>query len=152
MPVSGEASEAFSIVSASLWYHGHWGGMESAIAARIFKDHCRQENNGAALVLDVGSHVGYFSLLALAHGCHTRTLEYDARLLRYLNLSIHMNNFDSRESLLHWGYVGNSAYLEGVEVSFHADAPSNSYTATWEDEISPRLMNLDDLLPAISEH
>ena len=66
-PLGVEAMDRrnFGIVAASLWHHGRWGGAESVIARRIFERHCAADG----VVADLGSHVGYFTLLAAAHGC-----------------------------------------------------------------------------------
>ena len=65
-PLGVEAMDRrnFGIVAASLWHHGRWGGAESVIARRIFERHCAADG----VVADLGSHVGYFTLLAAAHG------------------------------------------------------------------------------------
>ena len=100
-PVGGK--DPFAGVSASLWYMGGWGGLESRVASSIFRDHCGGTGN---LILDVGSHVGYFTLLALAHGCRTTTVELNPRFIELLRLSIALNGFDAGNSTIVHGYVG----------------------------------------------
>jgi FkbM family methyltransferase len=98
MPMATAARDDFAIVSASLWLHGDWGGVESVIAARIFADHCGGEGGGEAapVMLDVGAHVGYFTLLARAHGCRTRSVEMNPSYLEKLRLSMFLNDFAHR--------------------------------------------------------
>ena len=91
-PLGVEAMDRrnFGIVAASLWHHGRWGGAESVIARRIFERHCAADG----VVADLGSHVGYFTLLAAAHGCATRSAEIDADFVALLGLALRANGFD----------------------------------------------------------
>lgn len=102
-PVGPEAwaEEAFGVVSASLWFRGRWGGAESVIASGIFARYC----GGGALVADVGSHVGYFTLLARAHGCDTRSVDANPSFAQLVRVSLGLNGFaptarDVREGLV----------------------------------------------------
>lgn len=71
---------------------GYWSPVESQIFHHVLKKHgCR---DGKALVLDVGAHVGYFSLIAASYGCRVASFEPNSVALRYLNLSRAINNFD----------------------------------------------------------
>ena len=82
----------FGIVAASLWNRGGWGGGESVVARRVFETRCPNSEN---VVVDLGSHVGYFTLLAAAHGCQTRSAELDPDFARLLRLALHANDFDA---------------------------------------------------------
>ncbi|KAJ1463022.1 hypothetical protein M885DRAFT_556732 [Pelagophyceae sp. CCMP2097] len=83
-------SNNFGIVSASLWLRGEWGGAESVIASAIFSKHCGK----GGYVVDVGSHVGFFTLLAQAHGCRTVSVDGNAQFLALLRVALNVNGFD----------------------------------------------------------
>ena len=92
-PVGSRAwlDENFGVVSASLWLRGRWGGAESIVAAAIFAEHC---GAGRSMV-DVGSHVGYFTLLAQAHGCATTSVDMSDQFAQLLRVSQGLNGFPS---------------------------------------------------------
>jgi FkbM family methyltransferase len=71
---------------------GYWSPAESQIFHHVLRRHgCK---DGKALVIDVGAHVGYFSLIAASYGCRVVSFEPNSVALRYLNLSTAINNFD----------------------------------------------------------
>jgi len=70
---------------------GYWSPVESQIFHHVLKTHgC---SDGKALVIDVGAHVGWFSLLSASYGCRVISFEPNTVALRYLNLSKSINNF-----------------------------------------------------------
>ena len=144
--------------SESLTQHlgvSRWGGAESRIAAQIFREHCSANESSVApvvrpVVLDVGAHVGYFTLLARAHGCSTRSLELDRDLLPFHELSLRMNDFETgpADGKLHWGYVGETASTCAAMTDV---APQNlesmeGAVEPWGGVSSPQRIELDDLL------
>ncbi|XP_024390896.1 uncharacterized protein [Physcomitrium patens] len=71
---------------------GYWSPVESMIFHTVLKRHgCR---GGRNLVIDIGAHVGYFSLIAASYGCRVKSFEPNSVALRYLNLSRALNNYD----------------------------------------------------------
>jgi len=128
----------FGIVSASLWHRGRWGGLESVIACkaafskrvlgarrgdadearpsthrrrrRILETHCR----GDAVMVDLGSHVGYFTMLAAAHGCATRSAELDAGFVSLVRLALDANGFDHGRHRVFEGAVPAEHSLDSV--------------------------------------
>lgn len=138
-PIQSRAADAFAIVSASIYYRGRWGGAESSIAAYIFNEYCGAASGKAPLVLDIGSHIGYFTLLARAHGCDTHSVELNSDLLPYLKLSLSLNDFDPSKSALHHGFVGDA---ENTCAFFNDSNVSG--------EQAPKQIILDELLPPLS--
>lgn len=70
---------------------GYWSPVESHIFHHILRRHgC---NHGHSLVLDVGAHVGWFSLLSASYGCRVKSFEPNTVAFRYLNLSKTLNSF-----------------------------------------------------------
>lgn len=71
---------------------GYWSPVETLIFHYVLRRHGCQD--GKALVVDVGAHVGYFSLISASYGCRVASFEPNSAALRYLNLSRAANNFD----------------------------------------------------------
>lgn len=71
---------------------GYWSPVETLIFQTIL-DHSDGCQDGRALVVDVGAHVGYFSLLSAAYGCRVASFEPNAMALKYLQASKDFNNF-----------------------------------------------------------
>ena len=70
---------------------GYWSPVESQIFHHVLRRHgCK---DGQALVIDVGAHVGYFSLIAASYGCRVASFEPNSVALQYLNLSRAINDF-----------------------------------------------------------
>ena len=71
---------------------GYWSPVETLIFQTIL-DHSDGCQDGRALVVDVGAHVGYFSLLSAAYGCRVASFEPNGLALKYLEASKDFNNF-----------------------------------------------------------
>ena len=72
---------------------GYWSPVETLIFHYVLK-RSRECKNGKAVVVDVGAHVGYFSLISASYGCHVVSFEPNSEALRYLNLSRAVNNYN----------------------------------------------------------
>jgi FkbM family methyltransferase len=71
---------------------GYWSPVETLIFRYVLRrsNGC---NNGKALVVDVGAHVGYFSLISASYGCRVVSFEPNSEAIRYLNLSRAVNDY-----------------------------------------------------------
>ena len=115
----------FGIVAASLWHHGRWGGAESLIARRVFEAHCVADPS--AVVADFGSHVGWFTLLAAAWGCATRSAELDDGFVALLRLALDANGFtDAARHVVYAGAVPADHSVDAVT----ATTPCSSTSIT----------------------
>ena len=92
-PVSGAATLDFQLVSSSLWMKGSWSQKESSVASRILESGCGGEGGGKEAMLDVGSHVGYFALMAAAAGCRALAVEVNPYFAELLRMSARLNRF-----------------------------------------------------------
>ncbi|KAG0579210.1 hypothetical protein KC19_4G082000 [Ceratodon purpureus] len=109
-------SNCFCDICEKVRHLGYWSPAESQIFHHVLRRHGCED--GKALVIDIGAHVGYFSLIAASYGCRVISFEPNSVALRYLNLSTAINNFD-RVSL----------YQKGVGA---ADTQANyRQTDTW---------------------
>lgn len=76
---------------------GYWSPVESHIFHHVLRKYgCR---DGKALVIDVGAHVGWFSLVSASYGCRVVSFEPNTVALRYLNLSRVINNLHHQVAL-----------------------------------------------------
>lgn len=76
---------------------GYWSPVESHIFHHVLRKYgCR---DGKALVVDVGAHVGWFSLVSASYGCRVVSFEPNTVALRYLNLSRVINNLHHQVAL-----------------------------------------------------
>lgn len=128
----------FAPVSASLWHQGYWSPAESHVSSILFDEYCAETAN-TAVVYDIGSHVGYYGLLALAHGCkNVVAVEINFYFNELLHLSYRLNNFAAEGKSLkiveklvgdpdlchfngqsnrkNWGFEGNKENAEDLTV------------------------------------
>lgn len=71
---------------------GGWAEFETLLASDIFKRFCGTQEN---LFIDVGSNIGWFSMLAASHGCRAWAFDGNLEALTYLDLSVRLNSFDA---------------------------------------------------------
>lgn len=72
---------------------GYWSPVETLILNYVLRRYGCQD--GKALVVDLGAHFGYFSLISASHGCRVASFQTNVAALRYLNLSRAVNNFEN---------------------------------------------------------
>ena len=65
---------------------------EAQIARAVFSTQCDSARKVQPLVADVGANSGFFSLLALAHGCRASAYEPIDLISRFIQLSVKMND------------------------------------------------------------
>lgn len=87
-----EVSDA-AHVSAIIRQSGGYAPVESAVVSAVLRRSCRAGPTGAPppLVLDVGANLGYFALMAAAHGCRVVAYEPSVRLCGMLAASAALN-------------------------------------------------------------
>jgi FkbM family methyltransferase len=79
---------------------GSWALQETAVMAAVLRTHQREKDmvvgrgrrRTRRVVLDLGAHVGYFSLLAAAHGCTVTAVEPNPLHAGLLRLAAATNN------------------------------------------------------------
>jgi len=152
VPVEGKNSIHFKEVSASLWFQGTWSPTESLITSILFDEFCsRGDNNRKNTVLDAGAHVGYYSLLALAHGCeNVVAVEVNSYFVDLLKLSFDLNHFsaEGKHLTVHEMLIGNDELC-------HFNGQSNRKGWGFEGDKSNEddttviypTMSLDDIAP-----
>ena len=137
---------SFGPVSNSLWYHGRWGNHETSLAAAVFARRCG--GGGGVVILDVGAHVGFYALLARAHGCSAIAVEPDAHCLAAASLAVAANG---------WGTAGESENVPSVRLVrgilaggvFPAEAFQGDNPATFL--APPPHVHLPDLLDDVAQ-
>jgi FkbM family methyltransferase len=88
--------EHFKEVSTNIWYKGEWSLSETTVFTSIVSRHCSgnsPNDDGTVDVLDIGAHVGWYSLIALAHGCKVAAVEVNPYFLSLLRMSASLNDF-----------------------------------------------------------
>jgi FkbM family methyltransferase len=65
------------------------------------------------LVIDVGAHIGWFSLLAASYGCRVVAFEPQPHAHAFLNASIAVNGFQDRIRLVRAAVTDNAPPLDG---------------------------------------
>lgn len=88
-------------VNTELWESGHWdiGSSENKLAAAVFFRYCTAKNK-RSLVVDVGSNTGWYSALAIAHGCRTITVDGAKDALLYFSATVQMNDWMASTKIL----------------------------------------------------
>ena len=82
-PVIGASIDVFTQVSVEINYLGYYADFETRVALSIFNRHCKP----GARSLDIGSHVGWFTMLSLSSGCETITVEANPDFVAMLKTS-----------------------------------------------------------------
>lgn len=96
-------------VNAKVWDSGMFHERrEARIAQHIFNSQCQLRartgwlaSSKPPLVLDVGANSGFFSLLALAHGCRATAYEPVRLIADFIELSVSLNNGFGERFTLH---------------------------------------------------
>ena len=112
---TGHGSTGGTLVGDLLYATGVYSAVESIVWQSVLQDTCdaaAAAGAAAPLVIDGGAnigqhfmfalvialryplHAGYFSLLALAHGCRVVAFEPQQRMLPFIASSLHFNSFD----------------------------------------------------------
>ena len=76
--------------------------VESALVSAILRRRCGA-SSPPPLVLDVGANLGYFSLLAAAHGCRVRAFEPSPGLAEIVRASVALNGFGELVTVVNAG-------------------------------------------------
>jgi FkbM family methyltransferase len=74
-PSNGPSIYPGQSVIDALWSSGSWSLKESVVASLIFRSFCDVQTDVKGLMIDGGSHIGYFSHLALSHNCEVVAVE-----------------------------------------------------------------------------
>lgn len=84
-------------VSASIDTQGVWEGFESVLALAILRDGSRD-----GLVIDMGSHVGWYTMLASGAGYEVLAVDGDRENLDLLQWSTELNGFENVRTAHGW--------------------------------------------------
>jgi FkbM family methyltransferase len=81
---------------------GNFAPSQTVIVYNMLKDRCKllDKNGKPPLVVDVGSHVGYFTLFAAAMGCRVIAIEAVPGPFQALTTAVSLNGFSERVTLL----------------------------------------------------
>ena len=97
IPTDERAGVAAMNVNEALWRDGAWDVLEERVVKAVLHRRCTR----GGLMLDLGSNTGWFSLLALAHGCSVTAVDGSQGALAYLRASVALNGWAGRAQLLH---------------------------------------------------
>lgn len=105
-----------------------WSKKESSILVDILSKNKDKED----VVIDVGSHLGYFTLISLAFGHHTIAIEPNPFYKKYIDKSMEMNHFNPKQleyyenfassssnDILFDGWTGNDIMLNQTESLYY---------------------------------
>lgn len=84
-------------VSRTLINQGHWEPVETKIARDILRIGDR-----AYGVIDVGAHIGWYSIMAAKVGFHVMAFEADAENCKTLNRNARLNKVGEKISIYNW--------------------------------------------------
>ena len=85
------------------------------------------------LVVDVGAHVGWFSMLAASYGCRVLSFEPQPHAHPFLNASITLNGWQGRVRTV-WGAVSSQPHARMKMVNRHG----------WDNWDVTELVSIDD--------
>jgi FkbM family methyltransferase len=86
---------------------GIFAPKETLLFHTILHQRCTQLRNGKPpLVVDVGTNVGWFTMLAASMGCRVISFEPNPNIHPYLQMSLALNGFEDRVQL-HNSLVGD---------------------------------------------
>ena len=91
--------------------------VESAVVEAVLRRACRA-TTPPPLVLDVGANLGYFTLLAAAHGCRVRAYEPSPGMADGVRASVALNGFGALVTVVN---AGVGAVAGSLRFSAHAD-------------------------------
>jgi FkbM family methyltransferase len=111
-----------SVVSDLMLAAHGYAPVESAVVEGVLRRACRA-STPPPLVLDVGANLGYFTLLAAAHGCRVRAFEPSPRLAASVRASAALNGFGALVTVTNAG-VGAAA--GSLRFDAHAAEPALS--------------------------
>jgi FkbM family methyltransferase len=77
----------------SVYTHGLWDMHDTDIFYKVLKNQC---NSGKGLVVDVGGHCGYFTILAAMQGCRVHVWEGSPRHATMIHLNVWLNGLSDR--------------------------------------------------------
>ena len=89
-PVVGASIDVFTRVSTEINYRGRYADFETEVALSIFNKYC--SSSDAMLSVDVGSHIGWFTMLSLSSGCSTIAVEGNPDFVSMLKTSYSMTS------------------------------------------------------------
>jgi len=72
--------------------------MEDRLATSIYKRYCK--SSAKNLVVDIGSNIGWYSALAIAHGCRAITVDGAKDALMYYAATVEMNGWHKKSSIV----------------------------------------------------
>ncbi|GIL88483.1 hypothetical protein Vretimale_15326 [Volvox reticuliferus] len=121
-----------------------FGGLhnrEDDFAVDIFSRFCGK--SGPQLVLDVGTNIGYYSLLAAVFGCRVMAFDGNLEALAYMKISLAMNGFSDRVKIVE-ALVSNVTDVQFD--GFYANLKNNTSSQTSPAYVTTRSVQLDDLV------
>jgi hypothetical protein len=117
-----EAGVAASDFNELMFKLGHFPDPHEETWVRmVLKRHCKNNE----LMIDIGSNTGYYSLLAMAFGCRTKTVDGARDALNYFAMSVAMNGWEKRSKIF------DRVVSSDTKVSF------NGWTAMTEVQPEP---------------
>lgn len=81
---------------------GIWSKEETSVVIDVINNH----ENGT--FIDVGSNIGYFSVISMLYGNKTIAIEANEKFYDYIHTSMEINNFDLNNFTYHEKFVSNS--------------------------------------------
>ncbi|KAK9820841.1 hypothetical protein WJX81_004704 [Elliptochloris bilobata] len=112
-----------------LWTQGVIDHVEDVLARDVFSRLCA---NGSPLMVDVGSNIGWYSLLALAHGCRVLAIDAAADTLNFMNMSLALNGWLDRARL-----INAVATSQGIVVfnGWNVESPGDDHPSAHSRDI-----------------
>ena len=83
----------------------------TAVMLKVFATHCNQSSDNPGLMVDIGSNLGYYGLLAMKMGCESIMFDLQPECQRRINNAIVINQFTSRGQVAPFG-------VSNIEESF----------------------------------
>lgn len=96
-------------VSAIIRNARGYAPVESAAIEAILRRACA--SSPPPLVLDVGANLGYFTLLAAAHGCRVRAYEPSITMSNIVRDAVSLNGFNERVTVVNAGVGATAGFL-----------------------------------------
>ena len=114
----------FGRVGLDIFYAGVWSPVETFLVSELAASYCVSSSGKPRTMLDVGSHVGWFSLIALASGCEVKAVEVNENFVSLLKLSYTLNGFVPSLAIYEALVGDSSTFVDGVSSSAEFADPS----------------------------
>lgn len=84
----------------------------TAVMLKVFSDHCKNPMVAPGLMLDVGSNLGYYGLMAMAMGCESILFDLQPECQSMINSAIVVNQFTSLGRVIPFGVSNTGASFQ----------------------------------------